>query len=277
MLDRTNLTSFKEKFGTFLSKLYYSASLSLEQISFKAAFTDILSFTERDRLKWFMDKEYNELAKIMYNVSLKHESNDVNPVFWAGIQYINIFLTKKIPLRQIFVLCPLEEMVAHYKIYHEMNETALIEEFMNNEYKRSILSLLIKERKTTFTKLAYLTGINLNTLKSYARCNEMLFKASSNNIHKLMDYFDVSEPSVFSKETTFISINTIFEDNNLKEKLINHVKRYLDIDGELCLYDRDYRKNDTDGLYIGVLNLVYYKNKLRVLRDEEVIFLARKN
>ena len=276
MLDKTNVSSFKIKFATFLSKLFYGASLSLEHISYKAAYTDIFSFTEKNNFKLFMEAQYSELAKRMYGSDLIYESDNINPVYWAGLQYINIFINKKIPLRQIFLLCPLNEMVAHYEIYHEMNENALIEEFMDNEYKRSIFSLILKKKRITFNKLSFLTGISINTLKSYTRSNETLFKASFSNLTMIMNYLGINETSLFMKKSLFIDINSIFSDEYLKERFIDKVKEYLDITKEesLVLVDRDYKKHDANGIYIAAVNtVVYNKNRVIVLSDEDVIYL----
>lgn len=277
MIERIDISMFKNKFATLLSKLFYSASLSLEQISFKIVNTNIFNFIEENKVQDFMDKQYSELAKEMFNVPLLYDSDDINPVYWAGIQYINILMTSKIPLRQLFILCPLKEMVAHYEIYHEMNENQLINEFLNNEYKRSILSSLIKTKGTSFNKLSLLTGIGINTLKHYSRSNDMLFKASFNNINLIMHALDVNDISVFQKESFFVNVNSIFSDNEKRKILIDSFKEYIGIDEvALDIYERDYTKKDSNGIYIGAFNIVKYKRHIKSLTDEEVLLLMRK-
>ena len=277
MINRINTTAFKIKFATLLSKLYYSASLSIEQISYKIAYSDVFGFVENNDINSFMGKQYSELIKEYFNASLLHESNDINPVYWAGLQYINLLLDKKIPLNQLFILCPLKEMVSHYEIYHEMNETQLIEEFMNNEYKRSLLSLLIKHNNTSYKKLSVMTGISINTLKYYSKSNDILFKTSFDNIVLLMKSLNVKSMSLFQKESSFINVNSIFEDEEKRNDFIELTKKYLNIDPniKLDLYDRDYKKKDGNGIYIGVANIVRYKNTSKVLNDSEVLLLMR--
>lgn len=277
MINRINTTEFKIKFATLLSKLYYSASLSLEHISYIIAYSDVFDFVEKNDISSFMDKQYSELAKEYFNASLLHESNDINPIYWAGIQYINLLLYKKIPLNQLFILCPLKEMVSHYEIYHEMNEIQLIEEFMNNEYKRSLLSLLIKHNNTSYKKISVMTGISINTLKYYSKSNDILFKTSFDNIILLMKSLNVKSMSLFQKESSFINVNSIFEDEEKRNDFIELTKKYLNIDPniKLDLYDRDYKKKDGNGIYIGVANIVRYKNTSKVLNDNEVLLLMR--
>lgn len=277
MINRINTTEFKIKFATLLSKLYYSASLSLEHISYIIAYSDVFDFVEKNDTSSFMDKQYSELAKEYFNASLLHESNDINPIYWAGLQYINILLDKKIPLNQLFILCPLKEMVSHYEIYHEMSETQLIEEFMNNEYKRSLLSLLIKHNNTSYKKISVMTGISINTLKYYSKSNDILFKTSFDNIFLLMKSLNVKSVSLFQKESSFINVNSIFEEDEKRNDFIELTKKYLNIDHntKLDLYDRDYKKKDGNGIYIGVANIVRNKNTSKVLNDNEVLLLMR--
>ena len=55
MINFIDISSFKKKFATFLSKLYYSGSLSLEHISYSIVNSYNFSFLENGDLKSFMD------------------------------------------------------------------------------------------------------------------------------------------------------------------------------------------------------------------------------
>ena len=90
MINFIQTNEIKIKFATFLSKLYYSCSLSLEQINEKFVYGNYFNFFEDNKAVDFLNAQYDTLAKEMFNANINFETNNTNPVYWAGLQYINI-------------------------------------------------------------------------------------------------------------------------------------------------------------------------------------------
>lgn len=277
MVKIVNLNLLKKKFGTLLSKLYFSASLSLEQISYIITYHDYFSFMENNNLDLFLKMQYSEIAKEIFNVEIIFDSDDINPVYWAGIQYINVATTLNIPLRQVFLLRPLKEMVAYYQIYHEINEKELINHFLNNEYKRSILSILMEEKNYSINNLATLTNISTNTIIHYKRDNNNLFNASFINIDKIRIALNLTNYDFFQKTSQFIMLtNASMENNEFKEKLKENICHYYKIDN-LPLFTDTFKKGDAKGIYIGeAISLINDKNK-RIVIDDDILNALIKN
>lgn len=276
MINFVDILALRHKFGTFLSRLYYSACLPLDFISQRITFGEEFSFLENNNFKYLMNKQYNELAKEVFNVELKFDSNDVNPVYWAGVQYINIVIRKRIPLRQVFLLCPLKEMVAHFGIYHEMDEDALIDEFMNNEYKRSILLILRAKEGFSLSHLSKFSGLSYNTLKYYEKNNEKLFNASFTSLFMLKNCLSLDDYDFFRKETSFVPVSrSLFNKESFIERLKETIRDVYDINGDFVIKDRDYVNGDPGGLYIGAVNTLIYRGKKKFINDNEMMQMIK--
>lgn len=199
----------KKKFGALLSLLFHGAHLEFSNITKKLIDSSFLDLFENNQLELFMDKSNEELVKELFPNSIINTeiTNDIGPLYWSGIQYMNIFFNYRIPLKVIFLVCPLDNMVNKYDIYHEMNEKNLCDDFIKNEYQNnSILKKLRKDRNLTVRELSLLTQIKETTIRYYELNNNNLFEASSNNINSLMTTLDV-DPIFFKKKSAYIPTN----------------------------------------------------------------------
>ena len=126
------------------------------------------------------------------NETIKDDSYGIyNDAYWSGYSYFELFLKTHKPFSYLFLKLPLEKMLDIYEIFHEMDFTSLLEYFKKRETESTILGVLCKNKKCSLTKLKEATGISVNTLSKYRSSDEILYKASFQNIYKLARYFEV--------------------------------------------------------------------------------------
>ena len=114
-----------------------------------------------------------------------------NDAYWSGQCYFDLHKKLNISFSYIFLKLPLEKMIDIYTIYHEMDFSSLCDYFREIEKQKTILNLLCKSKKCSLNDVSKATSLSLNTLKKYNSDDEALFKASFQNIAKLVDFFDV--------------------------------------------------------------------------------------
>ena len=126
------------------------------------------------------------------NETIKDDSYGIyNDAYWSGYSYFELFLQTHKPFSYLFLKLPLEKMLDIYEIFHEMDFTSLLEYFKKRETESTILGTLCKKKKCSLTKLKEATGISINTLSKYRSSDEILYKASFQNIYKIAKYFEV--------------------------------------------------------------------------------------
>ena len=252
MIEAVDLVALRERFGTFLSKLYYSGSLSLDQISHLVTHHEFFSFLERNDANAFLGKTYAEVARELIGVELLFDNVQFSPVYWAGLQYINIAAKARIPLRQAFLLCPLREMVAHFEIYHEMNDSQILQEFLGNERRRPILTLLMRERGLSLADLSKLTGISENTLIHYKRDNANLFKASFTNVERIAKSLAPCSMDFFRERSLFVPVTKpLLNDPEFAKRLRKAICAYYQLEPDTALFLSAYEKGGEKGIYLG--------------------------
>ena len=114
-----------------------------------------------------------------------------NDAYWCGQNYFDLFLTLKKSFSYIFLKLPLDTMMNIYPIYHEMDFSSLVVYFKEIEQKETIIRILCNNNHCSLNDVSKATNINLGSLIKYNMSDELLRKASFQNINKLIDYFDV--------------------------------------------------------------------------------------
>jgi transcriptional regulator with XRE-family HTH domain len=208
------ISDIKRKFGNLLSNLHNNAHIALENISDAMVNSNFLDIFENGDIEEFLSQDNNDIIKSLFpNVIISNNiNNDVGALYWSGIQYINIFLNYRIPLRIIFLTCPLSKMVNKFDIYHEMNEIELCNDYLKNEFNNvSILKYFRKKKGLSLRQLAEISSISETTLRYYESNNSNFFNASYKNITLLSNTLDINKSFLSNKSTfvpSFISLLT---------------------------------------------------------------------
>ena len=174
---------------------------------------NLLSFTTNLEQSFFVKRiERKELLncinlpmeELFFRITGFHILDDTsfgvyNDAYWAGDRYFKLYLKLKKSFSYLFLKFPLEKMLECYKVYHEMDFSSLLEYFMEEEKKKTILRLLCINKHCSLTDLSKATNIPLNTLKRYNLNDEYLYNGSFKYVIKIKEYFDVST-SLFINE-----------------------------------------------------------------------------
>ena len=228
----------KNKFSTLLSKFVVEAKLSLDEITNRLIENDFLDCFETNDLTPFYDKSYEAITYDLFKKELIY-SEDTDPViYWCGLQYMNIFLNRRIPLKQLLLLCPLSEMVKYFEIYHEQSEIKFIDVFFKEKYNNSILKTLRNKRNYSLRELSILTGVNVNTLKYY-EINDNLYKASFVNINRILYILKYSESLVKEKTSYIPSFVSLLNDKELRKLIEEYIYSFYNTKDKI-----EYELND---------------------------------
>ena len=222
MSNSTGTQYIKNKFATLLSKMVTDAKLGYNEITDKLIEEDFLDCFEKNDISIIYDKSYEAIIYDLFKKECSY-SEQVDPViYWCGEQYISLFLNKRIPLKQLLLICPLQQMESYYDVYHEQNEIKFIEMFIKKIYKESILKKIRKKRGYSARELAILSSVSINTIKYYEN-NSNLYKASFKNITRLLSVLNYSDSLIKQKTDyipSFISLINIKEIKKIFDKYI---------------------------------------------------------
>ena len=167
MISYTPIENLKKTFGKMIAAFVEAGGLLPSQITAMMLETDYFDFFERDgqeAVKEYAEKSFSRMFFEIYHSELHSPvSDNVGPFYWAGIQYMNLFLNYQIPLKQLFLLCPLEKMISYFPVYHEMNEASLCKRVIESDLTQSILRALRKSRSLSVRQLSLLTGIKASS------------------------------------------------------------------------------------------------------------------
>lgn len=168
-------------------------SLNLYSFTSYLADSDYVKSLENGDINAVSDTPVKELFGDVTKEMIREDSSYgiYNDAYWCGHCYFELFLQTHKPFSYLFLKLPLEKMLSVYEVYHEMDFTALLELFRKKEQEVTILGALCKDKKCSLTKLKEATGISVNTLRKYRYNDELLYKASFQNVYKLAKYLEV--------------------------------------------------------------------------------------
>ena len=222
MIDTIELQEIKIKFARLISRLYTDAKFSIENINDILIKSDLLDCFEYNQPNLFLNMTFEEISEKLGAGKIKFYEDLNEELYWAGLQYMNIFLNKMIPLKQLLVAIPIYSMIEKFKIYHEMNDIEMLKVY-DGFSEISMLKSLRKQSGHSIRELSFITGIPENSLKRYEKSNNYLLNASFENIYSLSRFFRV-DASLFRKKTTFIPyVESLWSDQNF----ISELKRQL--------------------------------------------------
>lgn len=165
-----------------------------------SSFTSML--VKSDFILQIEKNEYDESLKKPVNVLFSEitgfevkEDNSFgiyNDAYWSGQNYFDLHLKTNNSFEYIFLKLPLEKMISVYTIFHEMDFSSLVEYYIKESEKKTILRLLCEQSDKSLNDISNSTSISLNTLKKYNKNDNYLYNASFQTISKLVSYFDVN-------------------------------------------------------------------------------------
>ena len=190
-----NYFEIRQVSKTFTELFVFAIGNKVNLSSFTSALekSKFIEAIENDRY----DDIFNKPIKAIFSTILDCAVDDVNvqgiynDAYWAGQYYFELFMRIKKPFSYIFLKLPLEKMMVVYDIFHEMDFSSFVEYFNKIEKEKTILRLLCERKRISIPNLSKATNISVNTLFKYNSSDEALYKASFQNLIKLVDYFNV--------------------------------------------------------------------------------------
>jgi len=211
MIKETDLDALQRKFGLLLS-LLYEAGLSYDAISENILKNPYFDFLENNQADGFMADSFEGIAQGMFDSPFHlDEGVEANTkLLWAGFCYIDLSVRLKKPLRQLFLLCPLKEIIALFEPYHEMPENALGDYFQKEIYKRNILRTLLTRKKIKAQAVSYYCGCSVPLIWSYCGSNDRLFSASSRILASLVEVLGEGSRNLLKGKSSFVYYSSFF-------------------------------------------------------------------
>ena len=262
----------KRKFGSLLSLLYHNAGIRLENINNMLIFSSYLDLFEKGRIEEFMNTSNEDIALTLFKDALLFSDGhkDIGDIYWCGIQYMNIFFNYQIPLRTLFVLCPLDEMVKKYTIYHEMNEIELCKDFMKNEYiNNSILKYFRKNKNLSIADLSFLSGVSNPTIRYFEQDNTRLYKAPHAVLNSLEGVLEVPQ-TILKEKSDFLALTPDLIHNDDFLFIVKEVfNAYLNktIDNLIIVYSNKEITDDGDYLILADNLLKMHDGKIIAINE----------
>lgn len=187
-----DIKSIKEIFSR-LFLIALQKKMNLYSFTFLLQKSDFINKIEHQKYDNYFNKPIEEIFTDITSYPFdKDDSYGIyNDAYWSGSSYFELYMATKKPFSYIFLKLPLSKMVDLYPLYHEMDFSSLLELFKYLENEYTILYLLVKNKNISLPKLSKITGIKLSTLRMYYSSDSSLYKASFQNIIKLVNYFEV--------------------------------------------------------------------------------------
>ena len=177
-MNTIDLSAVKSKFGSFLSFACLQCQMKPDILSVQIARKPFFDFLERNNASSFLGATNESLCFSIFGANVINGSDHfLNDVRYAGECYISVSVALSMPLRKLFLLYPLDKMLALYPTFHEMGPFRIIERVKEDLEGKTAFSVLLDESK-----------LNLNSLAKLLRCRRdslTLLKEDPNHEKKL--------------------------------------------------------------------------------------------
>ena len=150
---------------------------------------------ERGNPAFISGKAAEEIVKEILSAVYPNEefpkavfTQDRSPAYWAGwvLAYYQWFTAKR--FKDIFARIPVSDILAMYKVYHEMDVTNFVED-MNKKYNSVVFETKLKKireaRQLSQSELATLSGVKKRSIQLYEQKVNDIDKAQAQTLYKL--------------------------------------------------------------------------------------------
>lgn len=114
-----------------------------------------------------------------------------NQCLWAAESYLHIQENTGLTFEAIFLYIPVEMMYQYFSIYHEMDFSQIVDEFIKLFKKKSVLSVLSKKYGFSMREVAKATNISYETLLSLKQRKRDISKANYEMVYKISKFLHV--------------------------------------------------------------------------------------
>lgn len=133
-------------------------------ISYSKTFSEF----EKSNVTSIAFSSIEETKEDVYSIDQRLCSNDYDiydEYGWIGYIYIKLFFSLNTTFENLFVVLPIEDALAKYHIYHEM-DFSQIEDYVKAKIEYSYLNMHMKKQKISTSELAKVSGVNESTIRA---------------------------------------------------------------------------------------------------------------
>lgn len=183
LYDYVNLL---ERVFSFGYKTNYSTSAIERAISYSSFFQKI----EKNESPIINDSLL--LTALFQENSINLEAIPVyNQCLWAAEAYLRIQNECHLSFEAIFIYIPINKMYDYFPLYHEMDFSHIVKEFLSLYEKKSVFSLLLEKYNFALNNVSNDIGISYETLYSLKQRRRDIKKISVETGKAIADYFNV--------------------------------------------------------------------------------------
>ena len=183
LYDYVNLL---ERVFSFGYKTNYSTSAIERAISYSSFFQKI-------------EKNESPIINDSLLLTALFQENSINleviPVYnqclWAAEAYLRIQNECHLSFEAIFIYIPINKMYDYFPLYHEMDFSHIVKEFLSLYEKKSVFSLLLEKYNFALNNVSNDIGISYETLYSLKQRRRDIKKISVETGKAIADYFNV--------------------------------------------------------------------------------------
>lgn len=183
LYDYVNLL---ERVFSFGYKTNYSTSAIERAISYSSFFQKI----EKNESPIINDSLL--LTALFQENSINLEAIPVyNQCLWAAEAYLRIQDECRLSFEAIFLYIPINKMYDYFPLYHEMDFSHIVKEFLSLYEKKSVFSLLLDKYNFALNNVSNDICISYETLYSLKQRRRDIKKISVETGKAIADYFNV--------------------------------------------------------------------------------------
>lgn len=185
MLERVLSTAHELKYSTAALEKLISYSPYFQKVEDDSdCFAPII--TENQLIKEIFSEVRVDVGEIpVYNQCL-----------WAAESYLHIQDRTGLTFETLFLYIPIAKMYEYFHIYHEMDFSQIINEFIRIYKEKSILDILCEKYGYSMKCVGEKTDIPYETLLSFKQRKRDISKANYETVYKLSKIFHIRSESI---------------------------------------------------------------------------------
>lgn len=190
-MNNLDIKSTRETFAR-LFVLAVQNKMNLYAFTNALIHSEFIKLIEEDRYTDYFNKSLKDIFFDITNFTVIEDNSFAiyDDAYWSGYMYFELHQKIHKPFAFIFLKLPLVKMMELYPVYHEMDYSALYEQFDRFDKKKTIMNHLLENNRCSINKLSKSTDIALSTLRKYASSDKALYNASFKNINQISSFFE---------------------------------------------------------------------------------------
>ena len=290
MIHDISSNALQERFARLLNFLYLDASISIDNLEYLLINNPYFDFLEDDKeaeifFKSSAEQIYEKIfdSRCPYSQSFKYDSN----LYWSSMAYIVILQEDAIPLRQLFIQCPLKEMMSLFETYHESGWPYFLNYYRNKYENKNILNLYLNKNKINKEKLVKTLDISRSGLYRLLIDTQRVVPGSS-EIYEKLELFINYPKSLHQDYSRYLRYgNYLFKEKEFKNNVIHILKSNVtnkaftntsfDENGTIIFnMDEELKDVRTPYLYISLFNPYFFSSGTKINIDKDIMEMAIK-